>query len=256
MSLKQKYLDAMKNNDHDKLLILLIKNLICDFNYKSISDLGTYLCDVDNSGIKLELDEKECVKLGEILISYSYRNHPDTCNAFALQSICLEKSSNFQLISEMESSAMLLNNALIINNIAFAKFKLNLLVEAIELQKIALEIGSDDNIEAQILQYNSVIYNLFSGVKTDNDFEYQKILNMLISDDVFDYESAVILAICFNDLKFVKENLEILESTFVYGLITKKIINDYLNSNKVPEIENLIKVLSPKTMYGKGFYFV
>lgn len=66
MTLKEEYFMAVANHEYDRQFEILIKNLITCFDYKSVCDLGTYLCDADDSGITVNLNRNDCEELGKI----------------------------------------------------------------------------------------------------------------------------------------------------------------------------------------------
>lgn len=252
MTIKEHYKKAIKNHQYNDLAFLLIKNLNENFDYKSISDLGTYLCDVDSNGFSLELNEEDAFNLGRQLLSYSYYNTPDVCNAFALQMINLEKSCNYKAVIDMLDTALLLNNALVLNNIAYAEYKENLKFEALNLQRHIVQKMKSDSI---IVQYNLMLYELFCNCDITN-CDYKSFLNMLISDDVYDYESAILIAIIFDDLDFVERHLDFVKKTFVFSDNSYTIINKYLTNQEQPTIEELSSVLYPMTGYENNFYLL
>ena len=51
MTIKEEYMDAVSNKQNYKLADILIRNLVDNFDFKSISVLGTLLCDVDDFGV-------------------------------------------------------------------------------------------------------------------------------------------------------------------------------------------------------------
>ncbi|WP_448901682.1 hypothetical protein, partial [Eubacterium sp.] len=81
MTIKEEYMDAVSNKQYYKLADILIRNLVDNFDFKSISDLGTFLCDVDDLGVSVKLNSDDCQKLGKNLLISSYYNHPDITNA-------------------------------------------------------------------------------------------------------------------------------------------------------------------------------
>lgn len=62
---KNEYINSINGKQYDKLIEILIKNLIHNINYKSVCDLGTYMCDSDSSGITVTLSEKQCKEFGK-----------------------------------------------------------------------------------------------------------------------------------------------------------------------------------------------
>lgn len=253
MNFKEKYMDAVANKQYNKLTNILVRNLIENFDYKSICDLGTDLCDIDDLGVIIKLDSFECEKLGKNLLISSYYSHPDTCNAFALQIACLERDSDYQTVVNMTDTALLLNNSMIINNIAYANFKLKRFKEAFELQEKAIQMKTSDSNDINIFSYNFMLYDLFfNGLNTQ--CELKNNLSMLISNDLFDYESAIVLAIFFDDCEFVKNHLDYFKKTFIYGENVEKIINDYISSRKKPHINEIASILQPITCYKNSFY--
>lgn len=252
MTIKEQYKKALENHKYNDLIYLLIKNLTENIDYKSISDFGTYLCDVDSNGLNIKLNEEEAFNLGRRLLSYSYYNNPDVCNAFALQMVNLERSCNYKDVIDMLDAAMLLDNALVLNNIAYAKYKEGLTLEALDLQKYIVQKIKSENV---IVQYNLMLYELFCNCDIMNN-DYKLFLNMLISDDVYDYESAVLIAIVFDDFEFVKNNLGFITKTFILSDDANTIINNYITNREKPTIEELSSVLQPMTCYENNFYLL
>ena len=253
MSLKEEYLTAISNKRYDRLVDILVKNLINSLDYKSLCDLGTCLCDVEDMGITIKLDRNDCEILGKNLLLLSYYNHPDVYNALALQLVCLERNSDFQTVADMTKTAVLLNNSTVINNIAYAKFKLEKLDEAYELQKQAVSINSFDD-KNDILNYNLMLYDLFLNHDVKQKYDCKQFLNVLISDNVYDYESAMILAAFYDDYDFVKSNLAFFEKTFICDKNVKCVLNNYELNGIKPNIGQLLKILFPKTYYEKFIY--
>ena len=251
MTIKGEYMDAVSNKQYYKLADILIRNLVDNFDFKSISDLGTFLCDVDDLGVSVKLNSDDCQKLGKNLLISSYYNHPDITNALALQIACLERDNDYQTIANMTETAVNLNSDVVLNNIAYANFKLNKLKKAFELQKKILKMNnSNDNI---IFSYNLMLYDLFVNGYSSHH-QIQGFLNALINDDLFDYESAIVLAIFFDDYEFVEKHLDYFNKTFLYEDNIKKIINNYLSLQIKPKINEIANILEPKTYYENNFY--
>ena len=81
--------------------------------------------------------------------------------------------------------------------------------------------NSNDNI---IFSYNLMLYDLFVNGYSSHH-QIQGFLNALINDDLFDYESAIVLAIFFDDYEFVEKHLDSFNKTFLKEDIIKKSIN-------------------------------
>lgn len=252
MNIKKDYLDALNNHNYNKIIQILIENLIDSFDYKSMNDLGIYLFDVNYDGINIKLNQKSCIKLSSILIKKSYYTHPDIFNAFAFQFLCLEKTNNYNEIVNMQSTAILLKNPFIINNIAYANYKLGVLDKALDLQKYAININTDNS--NSILEYNLMLYELSNNYDIRSKYKYKKFLEMLIGDEFFDYEQAIILAIYFNDFEFVYNNIDFFNKTFYCSKDIKLLIEDYLSNRKIISSLELLKILSPKTYYENALY--
>lgn len=250
MAIRDEYLAAVANKQYHKLPEILIENLINNFDYKSICDLGTCLCDVDDSGVTVKLNSNECQMLGKNLLINSYFVHPDICNALALQIVCLERENDYQTVANMIETAFYLNSSAVLNNIAYANFKLGNLKYAYELQKKVIELNKSDN--NSIFNYNFMLYDLLVNGYTD--YQIRDYLNILINDDLFDYESAIVLAIFCDDNQFVKEHLDYFNKTFLYEDNIKKIIDNYLLFKIKPSINDLASILEPKTYYESSFY--
>lgn len=93
----------------------------------------------------------------------------------------------------------------VLNNIALSKYYLNKIDEALQVQKDALKLKFDDNRNNQIAKYNFLLYSLFcSTEKMKNINCANDILHMLISEDVFEYESAMALAAYANQKDFIE----------------------------------------------------
>lgn len=253
MTLKEEYFMAVANHEYDRQFEILIKNLITCFDFKSVCDLGTCLCDADNSGITVNLNRNDCEELGKKLLVYSYYSNPDVYNAFALQIVCLERNSDFEIVIDMTESAMLLHNGSIMNNIAYANYKSGNINTAFCLQNQAVEFNNEED-KNDILNYNLMLYDLFLNVDVKQKYNHERFLNMLISDDTFDYESAIVLATFFDDYNFVKNNISFFKETFICDSNVENLINDYTVYQKSPTVKDLERVLIPKTVYGKNFY--
>lgn len=249
MNIQEEYINAIQNRQYDRLFGILVKNLLTHFDYRAISDLGSYLCDGAQNELKVTLNEEERTKLGMHLLEYSYYTRTDTANAFALQDACF-KTGNFSTVTRMLETARHLNNSCVLNNIACALYQSGRLQEALTLQQEVVELDSTKLLFA----YNLLLYRLFSGLPVHANSQNAEILNMLLEDDVFDYESAVVLAICLDARDFVKQHLDFLFQTFACSAQTKEIINSYLVQNKMPNLPALRAVLQPKTTIGNGFY--
>lgn len=108
----------------------------------------------------------------------------------------------------------------------------------------------NDNI---IFSYNLMLYDLFVNGYSSHH-QIQGFLNALINDDLFDYESAIVLAIFFDDYEFVEKHLDYFNKTFLYEDNIKKIINNYLSLQIKPKINEIAIILEPKTYYENNFY--
>lgn len=246
---KNEYSTAIANAQYDKLTDILVENLIENFDYKAFSDLGAYLCDAEDAGITVKLNKNGCEKLGKKLLVASYNNHPDVNNAIALQFACLGQNADFHTVSNMTETALALKNGMVINNIAFAKFKLGTLLDAFELQKNAVQMGSND-----VFSYNLMLYDLFLNGDVKSKYNLKHFLNMLISDEMFDYESAMVLSVFFDDYSFVESNLTFFQKNFACDKSIKNIIDSYLSDKIQPSIEQISKILIPKTCYENCIY--
>lgn len=255
MNIIKKSVNTAKDNKYDKLVNFYLKNVVNNLDYRSISDLGTCLCDVESRGIKINLSSKDCIKLGNSLLSESYNEHPDIANAFALQIASLERNSNFQRVADMLESAKSLKNSFIINNIAYAKYNLGILQEALNLQKYAIEIDTNIDYNHALLQYNLLLYEWSCNCNINYNYNFESFLEMLICDDISDYESAIVLAVYIDNTKFVKKYIEIFTKTFIFSKKTQRIINNYLHKNIRPSLQELLSVLKPKTTYGNALFF-
>lgn len=252
MTIKEQYKKAIENHKYNDLVNLLVKNLTDNLDYKSLCDFGTYLCDVDSNGLNIKLKEEDAFNLGRKLLSYSYYNTPEVCNAFAFQMISLEKSCNYNDVINMLDTAMVLKNALVLNNIAYAKYKAGFTLEALSLQKHIVQKIKSKNV---IVQYNLMLYELFCNYDIKEN-DYKIFLNMLISDDVYDYESAMLIAIIFDDFDFVKNHLEFVKETFILSDNSYTIIDKYVANKEKPTIEELSSILQPMTCYENNFYLL
>ena len=239
---------------YDKSVSYYLKKLIKNFSYKSLSDLGTCLCDAEDKGIKIILNSVDSIKLGRTLLLQSYNQHPDTVNAFALQIALLERNNDFQTVSDMSESAKVLNNSFVINNIAYAKYNLGLFEEALDLQKYAVKIDIETDYRHILLQYNLLLFELSCGYNNLYKYDLNKFLEMLICDDVYDYESAIIFAIFTDNYNFVKHNIDIYNKTFIAEKEALEIINNYMQNKIKPTASDVLKVIKPKTVYGKALY--
>lgn len=255
MNYKQKYLQALEQHNYNELLNIIFENFIENFDYKSLSDLGGFLSDIGHDGAKIELSEESCFSLGKKLVEYSYFSHPDVQNGFALQLICLEKDKDFETVCKMEPSATQLNNSLILNNIALSKYNLGFVNEAIEIQKSALGITGNLDNKRLIVKYNFILYKLFCNIDAKEELKCtDAILNMLISDDVFDFYSAMAFAAYTNRREFVEKHLEFFNATFLQADDLNQILKRYLTMGVKPNIEELKATLHPLTVYGDNFY--
>lgn len=260
MDIKKQYINALKNGQYNELAGLLINNIIGDFGYKSICDLGTYLCDVDDDGLRLELTSDECNHLGIKLIEYSFYNYPNETNAFALQYAYLEKSNNYTNVIRMRNNLEVLNNCMLLNNLSTAYFNLGLYDEAFSVQLHAFEMIKTSNIndvENNIIIYNLLLYKLFNNMEIDNrDESLNHILSFIISEEMYDYPCAIALAMYFDYRCFVINNQNTLLKTFIVKEDLLQMINDYVNHNIRPEFEKIKDYLFTQTYYESGFYLI
>lgn len=254
MDFKNQYLETINNHDYNNLINIIIKNLIYNFNYKSICDFGTCLYDTNKDGVTIKLNKNDCEILGKKLLLYSYYSNPDIKNAFALQFVCLERDNDFQTVQKMVNTAVSLNNCIVLNNIAYSKFKLGMLTEAFELQKLSIKI-SNGNYK-NLLNYNLMLYDLYLNNDVENNYDWKSYREMLISDDIYDYESAMILSIIFDDFNFVRSNKSFFTKTFNSETTVKNIINQYLDKKIVSVKKDILKILQPKTFYEKFIYLM
>lgn len=65
MDFKQKYLKALEGQQYNNLLQIVFENFIEKFDYKSLSDLGTFLSDTGKEGATIKLTEANCVDLSK-----------------------------------------------------------------------------------------------------------------------------------------------------------------------------------------------
>lgn len=258
MNIREQYFDALKNNKYDELSKLLVVNMIQDFSYKSICDLGTYLCDVDDDGLKLQLSGCECNKLGRKLIDYSFYNYPNETNAFALQYACLEKDNDYTGVINMRENLELLDNNILLNNLAVAYFNIELYSEALTVQLRSTELmecSDATDVEKNIIMYNLLLFKLFNDIEIDNlKDNVNGILNFLISDEIYDYPCAIALAIYFDNRRFVNENINTLLKTFIIKDDFIRIIDEYNDYGRKPKLEEIKDYLFPQTFYENGFY--
>lgn len=253
-SFKEEYLAAIDSCQYDKLIEILMKNLIQNFDYKSVCDLGTYLCDADDSGLTIKLSRDSCEQLGKNLLLCSYYNQPDICNALALQLVCLERSSDYKTVADMAKTAIPLNDCFVTNNIAYSEYKLGRFDRALELQRTALKTDNEKENKTGVIYYNLMLYDLFCNNGLKQEYNWSFICETLISDYVFDYESAMVLAAYFDDYAFVEKNYDYFKKTFICGKKTMNILKEYLSSKSKPDIKTLSDIVQPQTCYGKCFY--
>lgn len=255
MNYKQKYLKALEQHKYNDLLNIIFENFIEKFDYKSLSDLGSFLSDIGHGGAKIELNEESCFSLGKKLVEYSYFSHPDIHNGFALQLICLEKSKDYQTVCTMMPTAKALKSGPILNNIALSKYYLNEIDEALQVQKDALKLNFGDERNNQIAKYNFLLYSLFcSTEKMKNINCANDILHMLISEDVFEYESAMALAAYANQKDFIENHMKFFNETFIIPNNLKHILNCFLKYGTKPSLAELKPYLKPLTICGSNFY--
>lgn len=255
MNYKQKYLKALEQHKYNDLLNIIFENFIENFDYKSLSDLGSFLSDIGHEGAKIELNEESCFSLGKKLVEYSYFSHPDIYNGFALQLICLERSKDYQTVSSMMPTAKSLKSGPVLNNIALSKYYLNEIDDALQVQKDALKLNFGDDRNNQIAKYNFLLYSLFCSYEKKKNINCSNdILNMLICDDVFEYESAMALAAYANQKDFIENHLEFFNETFIIPNNLKHILNCFLKSGTKPSLAELKPYLKPLTIYGGNFY--
>ncbi len=255
MNYKQKYLKAREQHKYNDLLNIIFENFIENFDYKSLSDLGSFLSDIGHEGAKIELNEESCFSLGKKLVEYSYFSHPDIYNGFALQLICLERSKDYQTVSAMMPTAKSLKSGPVLNNIALSKYYLNEIDDALQVQKDALKLNFGDDRNNQIAKYNFLLYSLFCSYEKKKNINCSNdILNMLICDDVFEYESAMALAAYANQKDFIENHLEFFNETFIIPNNLKHILNCFLKSGTKPSLAELKPYLKPLTIYGGNFY--
>lgn len=255
MNYKQKYLKALEQHKYNDLLNIIFENFIENFDYKSLSDLGSFLSDIGHEGAKIELNEESCFSLGKKLVEYSYFSHPDIYNGFALQLICLERSKDYQTVSAMMPTAKSLKSGPVLNNITLSKYYLNEIDDALQVQKDALKLNFGDDRNNQIAKYNFLLYSLFCSYEKKKNINCSNdILNMLICDDVFEYESAMALAAYANQKDFIENHLEFFNETFIIPNNLKHILNCFLKSGTKPSLAELKPYLKPLTIYGGNFY--
>lgn len=254
---KNEYLNAINGKQYDKLIEILIKNLIHNINCKSMCDLGTYMCDSDSSGLTVRLSEKQCKELGKNLLLCSYYSHPDVKNALALQLVCLERDNDFQTVADMAETASLVNNGSVFNNIAYSEFELGNVSTALSLQRNAANMNLKNSDNGIIVDYNLLLYELYfnNDVKRLKEkHNWEVIRSALIGDDVFDYESAMIMSLIFEDYDFIKHNYDFFTKTFVCDKNIITMLNEYLKAKVAPDMAIALNLLHPKTCYENNFY--
>ena len=255
MDFKQKYLKALEGQQYNNLLQIVFENFIEKFDYKSLSDLGTFLSDTGKAGATIKLTEANCVDLSKKMVEFSYFSNPDTKNAFALQLICLEREKDFDTVCKMYSSAVALKNCYILNNIAVSKYHSGANKEALEIQKSALKLCNNSDIKHQMAEYNLILYELFCDIKVNDNLKCTKdILNMLISDDIYDYYSAMGFAAYVNNRDFIENHLPFFNQTFIIPNNLILILNRFLKSGIKPSVAELKSILKPLTIYEDNFY--
>ena len=121
-------------------------------------------------------------------------------------------------------------------------------------ERIGVKILKMNNLNDNIIfSYNLMLYDLFVNGYSSHH-QIQGFLNALINDDLFDYESAIVLAIFFDDYEFVEKHLDYFNKTFLYEDNIKKIINNYLSLQIKPKTNEIANILEPKTYYENNFY--
>lgn len=258
MNIRELYFDAINNGKYDDLPGLLIDNVIENFSFESICDLGTYLCDADDDGLNLRLSGCKCNKLGRKLIEYSFYNYPNETNAFALQYACLEKDNDYTGVINMREKLELLDSSILLNNLAVAYFNKDIYTEALTVQLHStklMECSDVTDVEKNIIMYNLLLFKLFNNIEIDNlKDDVNGILTFLISDEIYDYPCAIALAIYFDNRRFVSENKNTLLKTFIIRDDFIRIIDEYINYSRKPKIEEIKDYLFPQTYYRNGFY--
>lgn len=257
MNIKKEYYNAIENRQLDKAENILLNRMLENADYKSISDYASVLSDCEYDGKCIKLSEGQCQKFGKMLLWLSFLQKPDKINGCALQIACLERDNDFKTIINMEPYTKNLESVEILNNIAYSKYCIGQIADALELQNAVLDMSLKQNdcndTNKGIICYNMLIYQLFSNNQLEEKY-YKKAVKSLISDDFYDYLSAIVLSILFDDVEFINSNIDTLTKFFIVEKKTKRIINNYLNNRLKPDLKEVKEILLPKTIYGNNFY--
>lgn len=223
-----------------------LTDYIEEFDKNKGIELGLSLCDVDRSVVNFKITNKSSLKIGKKLLKSIYFSDPEIDSALSYQYACLFYDNDYYSVIDMKNTALQLNNWKALNNVAYSLFKVNLIDEALKTQHSCVK-SSCNNILAY---YNYLIYDLIINKRKNKYTEkIESVLSFLISEEISDYESALILAAFFDNKEFVINNIDTLFRFYKLKNEVINILNKYTQNDKIPTLNQIIKYIEPKTAF-------
>lgn len=223
-------------------------------DYKSSNNLALELFDVDsslisNAGFTVKRMNKIVI---ELLLS-SIESNPNVTNLSAFQYVCFNMDDGISKIINLDNSYYYNTNSVgVLNNLALAYYVFGDCQMALEIQKNAIR-----NVDTDVLQYdnqrdliyfNEMIYEISCNGAVNSDNK-QRILNVLSSEYVYDFEYALFTAMLFDDYEYFSNHYKEYCSIVDFDKQVKSIFDEYYKEQKCLNIKDFLKYLKPLAIY-------
>lgn len=228
-------------------------------DYKSSNDLALELFDIDSSLIsEAGFTVKRMNKIVIKLLLSSIETNPNVTNLSAFQYVCFSMDNGISKIINLDDSYYYNTNSVgVLNNLALAYYVSGDCHKALEIQKTAIR-----NIYTDVLQYdnqrdliyfNEMIYEFScnGAVNIDNK---QRILNVLSSEYVYDFEYALLTAILFDDYEYFSNHYKEYSLIVDFDKQVKAIFNEYYKNQNFLNTKDFLKYLKPLEIYDELLY--
>ena len=247
----------MKNELHNLFLSVLLYLETAD--YKSANNLALELFDLNSSLINDVGFTKERIdSLVTKLLLFSIKENQNVTNLSAFQYVCFSMDNGISEIINLDSSYYrIINSVGVTNNLALAYFTSGDYQKALNLQKVAISNANDDSLlygnQKDLIYFNELIYEI-SYNNTFNIDRKDRILNVLTSPDVYDFEYALLIAMVFNDYEYFCEHYNEYCLMIDFENEIKSLFCEYYKNQTRLNLVDYLKYLKPIAIYDELLY--
>lgn len=240
-------------------LFLAILPYLESNDYKSANNLALELFDVDTSLIADSgFTQEQINHITTKLLLFSIEKNPDITNLSAFQYVCFYMDDGISKIINLDNSFYYNTNSIgVMNNLALAYFISGNSKKALEIQKIAVSNMDNDFLmydnQRDLIYFNEMIYEI-SCNGTVNFGNKNKIINILSSQYVYDFEYTLLVSMIFNDYEYFCAHYKNFCSEIDFDNEIKILFNEYYRKQICPSAKDFLKYLNPMAIYDELLY--